>query len=131
MLIVVNKFRLVEPHHAHFNCSSGFFRTAIHSKNISKEISCNVRTLSTHAWISCLVMDRNLTQFDTEMCFNELTFYYRVFVIAFKTDFWVYPVLAVLHWGYRLLFIVGLMVLAAFMYFSGEKLHYAVWGKIG
>jgi hypothetical protein len=53
-----------------------------------------------------------------------------VFIIAFKTDFWVYPVLAVLHWGYRLLFIAGLMVLTSFMYFSGEKLHYAVWGKI-
>lgn len=52
-----------------------------------------------------------------------------VFIIAFKTDFWVYPVLAVLHWGYRLLFIAGLMVLASFMYFSGEKLHYAVWGE--
>ncbi|XP_057366816.1 androgen-induced gene 1 protein-like [Daphnia carinata] len=52
-----------------------------------------------------------------------------VFFIAFKTDFWVYPVLAVLHWGYRLLFIAGLMVLASLMYICGEKLHYYVWGQ--
>ncbi|KAK4016666.1 androgen-induced gene 1 protein [Daphnia magna] len=52
-----------------------------------------------------------------------------VFFIAFKTDFWVYPVLAVLHWGYRLLFIAGLIILASTMYFSGEQLHYFVWGQ--
>lgn len=57
-------------------------------------------------------------------------FFFRVFFIAFKTDFWVYPVLAVLHWGYRLLFIAGLIILASTMYFSGEQLHYFVWGKI-
>jgi len=52
-----------------------------------------------------------------------------VFFIAFHTNFWVYPVLAVLGWSHRLLFIVSLMVFTSILYFTGEKLHFIIWDK--
>lgn len=52
-----------------------------------------------------------------------------VFFIAFHTNFWVYPVLAVLGWSHRLMFIASLMVFSSILYFSGEKLHFMIWDK--
>lgn len=138
LLLILSECRLVKPYHAHFNCSIGFYWTDLHSKNLSKKVSCFGRAFSSHAGISCLV--RIIFLFIGHKqgpLFSQLylfiyfyLFFFRVFFIAFKTDFWVYPVLAVLHWGYRLLFIAGLMISASTMYFSGEQLHYFVWGKI-
>lgn len=53
----------------------------------------------------------------------------RIFFIAWKTDFWVYPVFAVLHWGGRLIFIAALLLLAFLMYFTGEGLYSAIHGS--
>lgn len=52
-----------------------------------------------------------------------------VFFIAFKTNFWVYPILAVLDWNYRLLFIASLTVFSSILYIIGEKLHFMIWDK--
>jgi len=52
-----------------------------------------------------------------------------VFYIAFRTNFWVYPILEVLDWNYRLLFITILMVFSSILYFTGEKLHSTIWDK--
>ena len=48
--------------------------------------------------------------------------------IAWKTDYWVYPIFAVLHWSGRFVLIAALLLLAFFMYFTGEKLFHAVHG---
>lgn len=59
----------------------------------------------------------------------SLTVFYRIFFIAWKTDYWVYPIFAVLHWSGRLVFIAALLLLAFCIYFTGEKLFYAVNGN--
>ncbi|KAK2718392.1 androgen-induced gene 1 protein-like isoform X2 [Artemia franciscana] len=52
-----------------------------------------------------------------------------VFYIAYRTSFWVYPVLAVLNWTFRILFILGCMALAMVFYLFGQTLNSMLWGK--
>ena len=54
---------------------------------------------------------------------------YRVIFIAMKTNYWVYPVLGILNWGYRLVFFAFLMIFAAINYLLVEKLSGIIWGK--
>ena len=46
-----------------------------------------------------------------------------------KTNYWVYPVLGILNWGYRLVFFAFLMIFAAINYLLVEKLSGIIWGK--
>ena len=54
---------------------------------------------------------------------------FRVHVIFLKSGFWVYPVLEVLNWWQRIIFFLSLLFLQAGMYFVGETLNKAKWGK--
>jgi len=65
----------------------------------------------------------------TGLCILMLSYLLWVFFIAFHTNFWVYPILAVLSWSYRLLFILSLLLVTSALYFSGEKLHFMIWDK--
>jgi len=52
-----------------------------------------------------------------------------VFFIAYHTSFWVYPILEVLSWPLRILFIIACATLAGLLYLIGESLHFIRWGK--
>jgi len=54
---------------------------------------------------------------------------FRVHVIFLKSGFWVYPVLEVLNWWQRIIFFLSCLFLQASMYFVGETLNNAKWGK--
>ncbi|XP_060072654.1 androgen-induced gene 1 protein-like [Ylistrum balloti] len=49
--------------------------------------------------------------------------------IAYVADFWVYPVLKVMHVHQRVIFIGALLVFFAFLYLIGEFLNQILWGK--
>ena len=50
-------------------------------------------------------------------------------MIFLKSGFWVYPVLDVLNWWQRIIFFLSCLFLQASMYFLGEALNKAKWGK--
>jgi len=52
---------------------------------------------------------------------------FRMFWIAYYADFWVYPVLQVLGWPERVLFLVMCWVLMIVFYFVGELLTSILW----
>jgi len=52
-----------------------------------------------------------------------------VFFIAFHTGYWVYPVLEVLNWPYRIAFITLCAAIGGILSIMGEQLHVAIWGK--
>lgn len=54
---------------------------------------------------------------------------FRVHVIFSKSGVWVYPVLDVLNWWQRIVFYVVALCLQASLYFVGETLNKARWGK--
>jgi len=56
-----------------------------------------------------------------------LTYMLWVFWIAYYAGIWVYPVLQVLSWPGRLLFLGGLWIFMACIYIIGEKLNHALW----
>lgn len=64
----------------------------------------------------------------TGLAMLMLVYVVWIFFIAWKTDFWVYPIFAVLHWASRLIFIAALLLLAFLMYFTGEALYSAIHG---
>ncbi|CAG7726711.1 unnamed protein product [Allacma fusca] len=51
--------------------------------------------------------------------------------VAFISDVWVYPILAVLKTPARILFIAGCAFIFAGMYLIGEKFHLLIWGTKG
>ncbi|XP_059052656.1 androgen-induced gene 1 protein-like [Achroia grisella] len=58
-----------------------------------------------------------------------LAYFIWVHVIYFKTDKWVYPILAVLNWPIRIVFYLFCLGFVSSLYFLGEKLNRIVWSK--
>ncbi|XP_069106287.1 androgen-induced gene 1 protein-like isoform X2 [Argopecten irradians] len=49
--------------------------------------------------------------------------------IAYVSDFWVYPVLKVMHGHHRVIFIGTLLVFFSFLYLIGDFFNRILWGK--
>lgn len=57
--------------------------------------------------------------------------YFRISFIAYKTGYWVYPILEKLPMVGRAAFICGMAILAFIFYLMGEKLNTTLWGTAG
>ncbi|XP_026756245.1 androgen-induced gene 1 protein-like [Galleria mellonella] len=58
-----------------------------------------------------------------------IAYFIWLHVIYFKTDKWVYPILAVLNWPIRIVFYLVSLGFVSSLYFVGEKLNRIVWSK--
>lgn len=52
-----------------------------------------------------------------------------VHIIKYKTNIWVYPVLAVLNWPQRIGFYIFTMAVPVTFYFVGEFINNLLWNK--
>ncbi|KAM3965743.1 androgen-induced gene 1 protein isoform 1-T2 [Aphomia sociella] len=65
----------------------------------------------------------------TILCSFMLCYVIWLHVIYFKTDKWVYPILAVLNWPTRIVFYLISLIVVSSLYIVGEKLNKLVWSK--
>ena len=54
----------------------------------------------------------------------------RVLYLALEKDIWVYPILAVMNWTYRIVFFVLLWCFFLLLYKTGELITIKFWGKL-
>lgn len=52
-----------------------------------------------------------------------------VFWVAYKADFWIYPLLAVLNWPFRIVFILSSAAFVIVLYLIGEFITNSVWAS--
>lgn len=57
-----------------------------------------------------------------------LTYGLWVLFLGLNMDIWVYPVLQILNWTQRAVFLLGSLVFMALLYFAGERINCCFWG---